>query len=93
MGVGFGRGGRPGAVGRGRGIRLFSAFSISVWSGIVMSPTLRGRSLRCSYSCRKAVRGSMAVTWRAGMKQATPATVRNNSETARNVSTSVGLVS
>ena len=35
----------------------------------------------------------MAVTWRAGMKQATPATVRNNTETARNVSTSVGLVS
>jgi hypothetical protein len=45
-----------------------------------------------NYSCRNATSGSITVAWRAGMKQATAATVINTSDTAAKVKASVGLV-
>src|SRR5438552_12826637 len=45
------------------------------------------------YSCRSATNGSISVTCRAGIKQASAAIDRNNTDTVTKVNTSVGLVS
>ena len=45
-----------------------------------------------AHSCRSAISGSMAVTWGAGIKQATAATERKIREMTQKVRTSVGLV-